>query len=241
MLHLYVRQDLQMRKGKMAAQCAHAAMKLLFDVMGKTQAQMVLSKQEHLELMTFFSNPVITVHMVKDEAALNAALDLSKPYATIIDSGRTEFHGVPTLTCAAQGIFSSCPVTSIEVPHMYGKDIKAKQIFVFNKDFPLSKEQACQLSALTCLELLYDRMQSSENGKYFDLTQDTAFIAWITHAFAKIALSTKTLEELNIVANELTTANITFIKKTMGNNTCLCIEPCYPEQIDLITGKLSLI
>lgn len=241
MLTLYVRQDLKMRKGKMAAQCAHAAMKLFFDVMLKQPTKMVLLKQQKEELMHFFANAVINVVMVQDDGALHAALDSSKPYATIIDSGRTEFHGVPTLTCAAQGVFTSCPVSEINVPAMYGKDIKAKQIFVFNKDLPLTKENACKLSVLTCLELLYQKMQSSGEDLYFDITQESAFIDWITHAFAKIALSTKTLEELNVVADNLSNEGIYFIKKKIGDNTCLCIEPCYPQQIDLITGQLTLI
>lgn len=241
MLNLYVRQDLKMRKGKMAAQCAHAAMKLLFDVMIKTKDKMILSTNEHSQLKVFLTQPVVHIHMVKDDIALDAVLDKSKPYATIIDSGRTEFHGVPTLTCAAQGIFNSCPVSEIHVPHAYGKDIKAKQIFVFNKDFPLSKESACQLSVLTCLELMYEKMLSVDDAKYFDLTQPSAFTDWIMNAFAKIALSTKTIEQLVDIKDTLTKENISFIQKKIGDNTCLCIEPCYPESIDLVTGELTLI
>lgn len=241
MLTIFIRQDLKMRKGKMAAQSAHAVMKLLFDATQKTPSTMILPAKQTEELETFLSNPLVKIQMVENEEALLKVLDNAFPYAVITDSGRTEFHGVPTVTCAAQGIFSSCPMSEIVVPAMYGKDIKAKQVFIFNKDFPLSKEAACQLSVLTCLEYLYTKMKSDEDTKYFNLLEDTAFTAWITNAFAKIALSTKTLEELNSIADNLASNSISFIKKNIGDNTCICIEPCYPEGIDTVTGHLSLI
>lgn len=241
MLNIYVRQDLKMRKGKMAAQSAHAAMKLFFEVMRKPLGKMILGNIQNQEFQTFLKNPVVKIHMVKDESALDNALDLTLPYSKIIDSGRTEFHGVPTLTCAAQGIFSQCDIEELEVPYAYGKDIKAKQIFVFNKDFPLSKEISCELSVLSCLKLLNDKMKIENNEQYFDLQEVGPFIDWILNAFAKIALSTKTLEELNAVENILIENSIQFVRIVNQDNHCLCIEPCYPNDIDPITGSLSLI
>lgn len=240
-LNIFIRQDLKMRKGKMAAQSAHAIMKLLFDVMNKTAERMTLPSKQKLELDQFMLNPKVKIIMVADEVALNQALDKSLPHAIITDSGRTEFHGVPTITCAAQGIFSTCDFSEIHVPHIYGKDIKAKQVFVFNKDVPLSKELACELSVMTCLEFLHKKMENDGNEQYFDLTEDSAFVAWIVNAFGKIGLSAKTMDELNQVAHNLNDNSISFVKKNIGENVCLCIEPCYPDYIDPITGQLSLI
>jgi peptidyl-tRNA hydrolase len=240
-LNIFIRQDLKMRKGKMAAQSAHAVMKLLFDVMRKTQERMILPSLQKFELENFLQNPQVKIVMVANEAALNQALDKSLPHAIIVDSGRTEFHGIPTITCAAQGIFSSCDFSEIHVPHIYGKDIKAKQVFVFNKDVPLSKEMACELSVMSCLEFLNQKMEADGDEKYFDLTKDSPFVAWIVNAFAKIGLSAKTIDELNQVADNLNKNSIAFVKKNVGDNICLCIEPCYPENIDPITGGLSLI
>lgn len=240
-LNIYVRQDLKMRKGKMAAQSAHAAMKLLFDVMDKTATRMILQSKPAQQLKAFLANPNIKINMVQDENALHSILDKELPFATIIDSGRTEFHGVPTLTCAAQGIFTQCETSEIHVPAMYGKDIKAKQIFVFNKDFPLSKEMACELSVLTCLQLLFSKMKIENDTMYFDLQEEGAFVDWILNAFAKIALSTKTLTDLDNLVVSLESNSIKYIKTSITNNVCVCIEPCYPENIDVITGSLSLI
>lgn len=240
-LNIYVRQDLKMRKGKMAAQSAHAAMKLLFEVMKKALDKMFLGSAQNREFQAFLNNPVIKIHMVKDEAAMNNSLDMSLPYAKIIDSGRTEFHGVPTLTCAAQGIFSVCKIEELQVPYAYGKDIKAKQIFVFNKDFQLSKESACELSVLSCLKLLNAKMKVEGEEQYFDLKEDGPFVDWILNAFAKIGLSTKTLDDLIEVESVLSKNYIQSIHIVSGENHCLCIEPCYPNDIDPITGSLSLI
>lgn len=240
-LIIYVRQDLNMRKGKMAAQVAHAVMKLLFDCTTKTHDKMILSLQQVQELENFLQNPQITISMVANEDSLYEILKKPIPYAIITDSGRTEFHGVPTVTCAAQGIFSQCRTSQIDVPHMYGKDIKAKQVFVFNKDFPLSKENSCKLSVLSCLTFLCSKLKTHGDTQYFDLTENNPFVAWISHAFAKIGLSTKTMEELNGIAITLKENNIHFIQSQIGENYCLCIEPLYPEKIDLITGNLKLI
>jgi peptidyl-tRNA hydrolase len=241
MLNIYIRQDLKMRKGKMAAQSAHAAMKLLFEVMQTENDKMVLQSVQKEEFEAFLSDPEIKIHMVKDEEALHHALQSQLPSATIIDSGRTEFHGVPTLTCAAQGVFSVCEKKEMFVPNAYGKEIKAKQVFVFNKDYPLSKEAACQLSVLTCLKQMYQKMNVDKDQAYFDLSEESVFVNWITSAFAKIGLSAKSLEELNSIEQELKVNKIDYIKKDLDNNYCLCIEPCIPEKIDIITGRLSLI
>lgn len=240
-LHIFIRKDLKMRKGKMAAQSAHAVMKLLFDVMVKTSTKMTLLPLQKEQLFKFMEMPIIKIHMVEDESAMQARLYKNLPHSIIVDSGRTEFHGVPTVTCAAQGIFSECDFSEIYVPAMYGKDIKAKQIFVYTKDTPLSKEAACELSVLSCLKYLVQSLVHENDSAYFDLTTDNEFVAWITNAFAKIALSCKTLSELQDVEAQLQSQNIKYVKQLIGANTAICIEPCQPEKIDVITGKLSLI
>lgn len=241
-LTIYVRSDLKMRKGKMAAQSAHAAMKLLFESMHRFSDRMLLCFPQLQELQAFLANPVIDIVMVKDEAALNEILNKDMPYSIITDSGRTEFHGVPTVTCAAQGIFSPCEMIELVVKHNYSSDIKAKQLFVFNKDVPLSKEKACQQAVLSCVKQLYSLMNVLPNGeRYFDLNEKRPLIEWIMSAFAKIALSTKTLQELLDLEATLTKRGFTVEHIITDDNHCLCISPQYPSEIDPFTGELSLI
>lgn len=243
-LTIFVRNDLKMRKGKMAAQSAHAAMKLFFESMQKTADKMIMHPTQNQEMLMFLDNPTIEIRMVKDEAELNEILDKSLPYSIIVDNGRTEFHGVPTTTCAAQGIFEKCDMTEMNVPQTYGTEIKAKQIFVFSKDKPLSKEMACQQAVLSCLKVLYKQMRDfdgKDGAKYFDLNEKSALIDWIMSAFAKIALSTKTLEEFMEVEDNIKKSGFEYEHLVIDENHCLCISPQYPAEIDTITGSLSLI
>lgn len=241
-LTIFVRNDLKMRKGKMAAQSAHAAMKLFFEAMVKSPNRMTLLNKQNEEFLEFFNNPLVNIVMVKDEDELHATLAPLAPTSVIVDNGRTEFHGVPTTTCAAHGIFTPCDLTVMNVPQTYGTEIKAKQIFVFNKDKPLSKEKACQHAVISCLKLLYNRMVDDENGnKYFDLAQANALTDWILNAFGKIALSTKTMAELDAIEIQLKAAGFVVERIVDDGNDCLCVAPQYPSDIDPITSHLSLI
>lgn len=241
-LTIFVRNDLKMRKGKMAAQSGHAAMKLFFEAMVKSPTRMTLLAKQNAEFLEFFNNPVVEIVMVKDEADLHAILAPLAPVSVIVDNGRTEFHGVPTTTCAAHGIFSPCDLTVMSVPQTYGTEIKSKQIFVFNKDKTLSKEKSCQQAVISCLKLLYKQMLDDEDGnKYFDITQKNALTDWIMNAFAKIALSTKTMDELNEVERQLKAAGFVVERLVDDGNDCLCVSPQYPNDIDPFTRHLSLI
>jgi PTH2 family peptidyl-tRNA hydrolase len=242
LLTIFVRNDLKMRKGKMAAQSAHAAMKLFFESMLKSTTRMTLLAKQNSEFLEFFNNPVVNICMVQDEAVLMETLKDMSPVSIIVDNGRTEFHGVPTTTCAANGIFSPCDLTLMNVPQTYGTEIKSKQIFIFNKDKPLSKEKACQHAVISCLKLLYSQMSEDEEGnKYFDITQKNALTDWIMNAFAKIALSTKTMAELDEVELQLKAAGFVVERIVDEGNDCLCVSPQYPNDIDPITRHLSLI
>lgn len=242
LLKIFVRNDLKMRKGKMAAQSGHAAMKLFFEAMIQTHGRMTLMSKQHAEFLEFFQNPVVDIVMVKDEEDLHAILAPLAPVSVIVDNGRTEFHGVATTTCAAHGIFTPCDLTLMNVPQTYGTEIKSKQIFVFNKDKPLSKEKACQQAVISCLKLLYNQMLDDGYGnKYFDLFQKNALTDWIMNAFAKIALSTKTMAELDEVERQLKSVGFVVERIVDDGNDCLCVSPQYPDDIDPITRHLSLI
>jgi len=121
---IVVRKDLKMRKGKIAAQVAHASMKVLLDRgefgmvevdadpqnPGRTTKEMacliVMLDTAGLEgwIKGLFTKVVVGC---KDEEELLALAEESQklgfPTAVITDSGATEFHGVPTKTCVAIG------------------------------------------------------------------------------------------------------------------------------------------
>lgn len=241
MLKIYLRDDLKMRKGKMAAQSAHAAMKLLFEVMKKTNDRMTLENKELILIESFLKEPVVEIIMINSEEELNLMIDKSKPYSIVIDNGRTEFNGVKTVTCGAQGIFEMSEATEMVVPYNVGSDIKSKQVFVFNKDIPLSKINACKLAVISCINNIYSKIITDGNTKYYDLIVKSEFNDWILNAFGKICLSTENMNSFNSLLLKLEEKEIKYNKYNFGGNYCLCIEPKYPENIDYITGELKLI
>jgi peptidyl-tRNA hydrolase, PTH2 family len=104
---IVMRKDLGMRKGKMIAQGAHASMKVLLDgaqVTAETVAIPLDPATREWLVSGRFTKICVSVD---SEAALDVIVERARlagvPCALIVDSGRTEFHGVPTKTCCAIG------------------------------------------------------------------------------------------------------------------------------------------
>lgn len=124
---IVVRKDLNMRKGKIAAQCAHASMKVILDRMvsielsgGDTRCKFLqFEKDSALDL---WINGIFTKIVVScdSETELLEYYSLAEskgiPCALITDSGLTEFNGIPTNTCIAIG-----PWYSIEIDEITSK------------------------------------------------------------------------------------------------------------------------
>jgi PTH2 family peptidyl-tRNA hydrolase len=110
---IVIRKDLNMRKGKMCAQAAHASMKVILD-------------QFHVEFLNDIAAIYRKTYRTKDPMYLwlsgrftkvvvgcqskEELYDLAEfaavnrlPYAIIEDSGLTEFHGEKTITALAIG------------------------------------------------------------------------------------------------------------------------------------------
>jgi len=93
---LILRKDLNMRKGKMVAQGAHASMKA------------TLENIDHPYVVEWLKGPFTKIVVgVPDEESLfeiyTLALRSNIPCSLILDAGRTEFGGVPTYTAVGIG------------------------------------------------------------------------------------------------------------------------------------------
>jgi len=121
---IVMRSDLKMRKGKMMAQAAHAAMIFLSrKVIDSRQPQLETKEEKVLTKAFEFHNSSIPLSdaeldwlenkftkialRVDSEEELNRIYEEAKSAGLtvekVIDSGATEFHGEPTFTCIAIG------------------------------------------------------------------------------------------------------------------------------------------
>ncbi len=112
---IVVRKDLNMRKGKLAAQVAHASMKVFFDKMtifpnkfepnGLPYAKINSLSESMVAWMEGPFTKIVLGCDSEDEIhdLASKAKTLKIPYAVIEDSGKTEFYKTPTITCIALG------------------------------------------------------------------------------------------------------------------------------------------
>jgi PTH2 family peptidyl-tRNA hydrolase len=114
------RTDLNMRKGKLASQVAHAAMKFIVDndeSPRDDELTVVLSTDE-AEWLFSGSFTKIVVGCDSEDALHDLIFQANLAdieVHSIVDSGKTEFNGEPTLTCAAFG-----PCKSEEIDKITG-------------------------------------------------------------------------------------------------------------------------
>ena len=110
---IVVRKDLNMRKGKIGAQVAHASMGALLKAFSRTKMPMGgLHLRAHLfedsAAYAWLEGPFtkICVYVNTEQELLDLVRKAEYKnilHCLITDSGKTEFNGVPTITCAAFG------------------------------------------------------------------------------------------------------------------------------------------
>jgi PTH2 family peptidyl-tRNA hydrolase len=109
---IVIRKDLNMRKGKMIAQGAHASMKVFFD-----RGKLIKNSDEHPNMFICeFTEPMrewcagiftkICLSVNSETELLDIyrqAQEVNLPCSLIQDCGLTEFNGIPTYTAVAIG------------------------------------------------------------------------------------------------------------------------------------------
>lgn len=105
-----MRTDLNMRKGKMIAQGAHASI-------GALDAAWAHGQYADVAYVWFHTGTTKVCVSVDSETELmrvhGMAVKADLPVHLVTDSGRTEFHDVPTRTCLAIGPASSDAIDAI--------------------------------------------------------------------------------------------------------------------------------
>ena len=116
---IVIRKDLNMRKGKMCAQAAHASMKVFFDrkhfykykdsaeddyEVDEDYCEFYISPEEKEWIEGLFTKVVVGCNSEIELLFLyNKAVAQQIPCALITDAGLTEFHGKATTTAIAIG------------------------------------------------------------------------------------------------------------------------------------------
>lgn len=111
---IVIRNDLNMRKGKMCAQSSHASMSFLTKnlvysgKMGNISQVMVLSLEHEYEVIHWLDNSFRKICLyVNSEQELidlhDKAIEAGLVSHLVEDNGATEFNGVKTKTCIAIG------------------------------------------------------------------------------------------------------------------------------------------
>ena len=105
---IVMRKDLNMRKGKMIAQGAHASLKVLLDAGKLADDRGAFALDTWPALAEWLGDRFAKICVsVTSEADLDAIAERARaaglPCAVVVDAGHTEFHGVPTKTCCAIG------------------------------------------------------------------------------------------------------------------------------------------
>jgi PTH2 family peptidyl-tRNA hydrolase len=93
---IVMRTDLNMRKGKMCAQAAHAAVMTTVARISSSNIQEWLGKDQR--------KIVVGINSFEDLEVLKvSAWQAGIAFTVVTDAGATEFHGKPTVTCMALG------------------------------------------------------------------------------------------------------------------------------------------
>ena len=109
---IVIRKDLNMRKGKMVAQGAHASMKVILDMMIKIPSEdekTLYYGEPGMEsvknwLEEKYTKICVSVNSEEElKEIYNKAISAGIPASIILDAGLTEFDGVPTYTASAIG------------------------------------------------------------------------------------------------------------------------------------------
>jgi PTH2 family peptidyl-tRNA hydrolase len=103
---IVLRKDLNMRKGKMVAQGAHASMRAILQLGRREGGNFVVPLDERLEpwLLGRFKKICVSVNSEAELLQLHQAAKAAGLITALIqDAGLTEFGGVPTYTALAVG------------------------------------------------------------------------------------------------------------------------------------------
>lgn len=119
---IVMRKDLNMRKGKMIAQGAHASLAVFLNEGGILEPEDTCVKYHQIQLTNemeewitgLFTKVCLGINSEQELIAVyEKAKEAGLPCSLITDAGLTEFNGDPTITCCAIGPAKNSDIDSI--------------------------------------------------------------------------------------------------------------------------------
>ncbi|MGD1527027.1 peptidyl-tRNA hydrolase [Vibrio harveyi] len=244
MITIYARKDLGYRRGKMAAQSAHALMKLMLESFEKQGEQLFCSTEVHRLLQVLATQPdLVKIEWVDSAERIHELEELHGPHASsIIDNGKTESNGIPTLTCLA--VDNSKTFKRVREIEFEESRYNCKQVLVMRSDMKLSKEQQMATATQVSCKVLSDTLTALPGAGYvIDLGNESNELlsSWLSGAFAKIGVKGKGQETMESIlelaaAKGLTTTQIA----CEGEILALGVGPATAEMHQGVTSELKL-
>lgn len=230
-LKLVIRDELNMRKGKISAQLSHAVLGMWLSIAKKEDNKYVFSEKNSKLLKEWLSNPDLDIIKVHSESEL---LEYPEKSKVIRDAGLTEF-GQPTYTCSC--IYPE-GVEFNNNENIFYPETELKQVLVANQDLKLDKYTLPKYTTIACVKSLENYISEIEGSLVLSANEDLQ--TWLSGRFKKITLKANT-EELSELIKKLEEEKINYSIIYFNNDiAAIGIEPKKENEINPITGKLKL-
>jgi peptidyl-tRNA hydrolase len=243
---IFANKTLNMPTGKLAAQVSHGAMKLLLDRFYLSDNKLIMSDDKSIEWYHEWKEQAfkVNVELVPFSIFDSESVKIIGTTAYIIDSGRTIFNGIPTLTVIAQTNIVLMDYKRQIEPQLTEKtNEESRQILLVDRsssaiDDPTSI--ASQTASLSLLNLI-QYLESDGERYYFDLTKNEELKSWLLGSFAKITLSLKSESKINNSLAKIKEIGIKFVNDNSNGISLSAIGPCKKSTIESITKKMQLL
>ncbi len=231
-LKLVIRDELNMRKGKISAQLSHAVLGMFLSLSIKENNEYKFSKKNTVLLKEWLKNPELDIIKVKSE---NELLNYPEKAKIIRDAGLTEF-GQPTYTCSC--VYPLEAELCINSDNVFYPETELKQVLIANQDLNLDKYTLPKYTTIACVKSLETYMEEINEEIVLKASKDLQ--TWLSGRFKKITLKANTMEIENLI-DKLNKENIKFSIINFENKiAAIGIEPKKEEEINKITGQLKL-
>lgn len=230
-LKLIIRDELNMRKGKISAQLSHAVLGMWLSIANKIGNKYQFNIENSKLFKEWLDNPDLDIIKVRSEQEL---LNYPEKAKIIRDAGLTEF-GEPTYTCSCvypEKVFFE------KNEAMFYPETELKQVLIANQELNLDKYTLPKYTTIACVKSL--EAYIAEDSGLITITANKELETWLSGRFKKITLKASEEEIKNIIV-QLKEKNINYSIVYFNDKiAAIGIEPKKEEEINKVTGQLKL-